>query len=564
MFAKSCSWAGFPSLSALVILGASPAQGQEPADTAPAPATDSAVVVPAGSVAQPRWRPKPILLGSEADERVRLDHLIAGRHTGGYLLRTPTHAGEPAAECPRLGAISRPRVSLETSYNGGLPFSMNDGALWAGRGNNGRVRLGTSACQGRVTFHLAPEIVYSENREFDFIPSPRVDRSRYASPWHTAPESMDLPLRFGRRAFGGLAVGESSIRVDAGAVEGGLSTESEWWGPGIRNAITLSSNAPGIPRTFLRTKRPLPVPGGRLEAVWNLGVLVESRYFDFDRSNNLRSWNAAALAYTPSFEPGLTVGLARAVYAPLRSFTSLPAAGLDVLRDVGRPNARPADDSVRVPGRDGFFSVFGRWVMPEDGLEVYGEWSRSQRPGSLRELLVAPQHTQGYTAGLQWARPLGGGALRVQGEATNLEQSSTYRQERVVSFYKSRPVLQGYTHHGKVIGAAIGPGASSQWMAVDFFAPRWRAGLYGGRIRWENDTHYAVRIVPTQWGHDVSLFGGVRLSAEVAGFSAAADLGSQMRYNYLFQYLDAPPHLQAIDVRNRTLRLTVSHGWSGR
>ena len=70
---------------------------------------------------------------------------------------------------------------------------------------------------------------------------------------------------------------------------------------------------------------------------------------------------------------------------------------------------------------------------------------------------------------------------------------------------------QGYTLRGQGIGAAIGPGASSQWLAGDYVAPGWRAGLFLGRIRWDNDALYLVpSTTEKRLAHDVSLFGGIR------------------------------------------------------
>ena len=133
----------------------------------------------------------------------------------------------------------------------------------------------------------------------------------------------------------------------------------------------------------------------------------------------------------------------------------------------------------------------------KSGFEVYGEWARTELPASLRDLFTAPGHTQGYTLGLQWARPLrqGRDALRVQAEHTFLEQSSTFRDRPVGVYYTSRAVIQGYTHDGRVLGAAIGPGASSHWLALDYFRSSWDVGLFGEWVRWDNDAMWTVPVL---------------------------------------------------------------------
>jgi hypothetical protein len=343
---------------------------------------------------------------------------------------------------------------------------------------------------------IAPEVVTSENLSYA-MPPPAVElprpagRSQYSTPWHVGPYSIDLPLRFGAKSFTRVEPGQSTLAVRLGAMSVGLSTENEWWGPGIRNAIVLSNNAPGIWRTFVR------VQTKRVALRWFLGGLFESPYFDSTRADDRRS--ITGLAATWSATPNLTLGAARAVYAPLAAWSNLFTHTFDVLRGSGTR-------------RDQVFSLFGRWVFPADGFAVHAEWARNQLPGSLRELLVSPNHTQGYTLGLEWARPFAGGAaFRAQAEVTYLEKSPAYRNLMTETWYTGSAAQQGYTQRGQVIGAAIGPGASSQWFAGDYLAPRWRAGLFLGRIRWDNDALYLFpSATEKRFAHDVTLLAGVR------------------------------------------------------
>ena len=103
-------------------------------------------------------------------------------------------------------------------------------------------------------------------------------------------------------------------------------------------------------------------------------------------------------------------------------------------------------------------TLFGRLVIPGEGAEVYAEWCRRRLPGSLRDALERPEHTQAYTLGAGWARAAGAGRLRLQAEHTYAEKSPTYRAEPTGSWYAGRAVPQGYTHRGQVLGAALGPG----------------------------------------------------------------------------------------------------------
>ena len=464
-------------------------------------------------------------LGSDAEDRLRLAQLLGTARSETFLLRSLSTSLDTAHPPIRpSAALLRPDLSL--IHNSALPFSLNDGALWAGRGASASVRAGFRADFGRVSLIVAPEIVTSQNLAYA-MPAPAVGlprpagRSSYSTPWHVGTYSIDLPLRFGAKSFARLDPGQSTLAVRlgraGGAVTVGLSTENEWWGPGIRNAIVLSDNAPGIWRAFVRVK------SGRLAARWFLGGLFESPYFDSGPADDRRSITGLAATWAPA--NNLTLGAARAVYAPLGAWRDIFGHTFDVLRGNGARR------------RDQIFSLFGRWVFPADGFAVHAEWARNQLPGSLRELLVSPNHTEGYTLGLEWARGLANSAaFRAQAEVTYLEKSPAYRNLPEETWYTGGSAPQGYTQRGQVIGAAVGPGASSQFFAGDYVAPRWRTGLFLGRIRWDNDALYLFpSTTAKRCSHDVSLFGGVRGATRSRWGQLAATLTLGRRFNMFYQ-----------------------------
>jgi hypothetical protein len=555
------------------------------ATSLPLPATASAQVVPpmdtvilrTDSVAVQRmdtiWPALPVPLrvlpmqplrsiGSAGEEHLRLDRLLGRAPGPGSLIRSPSSETERLRSDATI-SVALVAPEIVSVWNSDLPFSFNEGTMWAGRGLSYRMMGGVRVDAGPITAILAPQVVHQANREFQVIPfTNMVDPTRhpYSSPWHHRPASLDLPSRFGDGAFTVVDPGQSSLSATVGPVSAGFGTESLWWGPGIRNAIVMSNHAPGIPHLFLRTSGPLRTLLGELEGRWMVGRLDESEYFDDDPYNDVRSFSGLALELRPAFEPNLTLGFTRAVYAPSPAGRVEAAAAFDVFRSVGRPNSLLLDDLLREPGADQIFSLYGRWLFPAAGLETYAEWARSEQPSSLRDLLEMPHHSQGYTVGLQWAREIAGAsALRLQGEATYLEPSASYRHRPVISWYASRPVPQGYTHRGQVIGASIGPGASSQWLAADYFRGRGtQVGAFAGRIRWDNEAFY--RPLPRPFfSHDVSLFVGVRGGHAVGPVKVGAELSTGMRFNYLFQNWSRgfdPVH--AVDVRNHSLRLYVS------
>ena len=405
-----------------------------------------------------------------------------------------------------------------------------------------------------------------ENRYFQTVAFPEnvidpADRDRHplASPFHYPPGSLDLPQRFGVEGRSYLSPGQTSLTVRTGALAFGAATENLWWGPGIRNALVMSAHAPGIPHVFLRTAAPISTGWGDLEARWMLGRLEESDYFDSDSTNDQRSLSALVLVFTPRFDAGLTVGLARVVYAPSSGGALVPVgAALDFLKSVGRP-FHAAGDALLEPAPDQLFTFFGRWVFPAAGFEVYGEWARYEQPEDLRDLLVLPHRSRGYTVGLQWARPVAWGTLRLQTELTSLEPSTAFRVSPFGEWYASRTVPQGYTHGGQVIGAAIGPSGSSQWLAADRFGEGWEAGAFLGRIRWENQAEYTF---PSEFRRaDVTLFSGVRVGKAFGRLVVSARYTAGARLNYLFQAKPiSPSDDRGVDIMNHTFELTLTAG----
>ncbi len=474
-------------------------------------------------------------------------------------------------------AVIAPEIYV--ADNSALPFSMNDGAVWAGVGRSTRLLAGFRIESSRVRIMVAPEFVSIQNRYFLLrdtlrfyappIPKER-QGSGYIFPWYIRPYSIDLPLRFGAHPLERLDLGQSTARLVFRGATAGVSNENEWWGPGIRNALVLSNNAPGFPHLFVRTDRPWRSRIGKVEARLLVGGLTESKYFDTTSTNDLRSISAFAVTLRPQFVQNLVLGASRSVYATSKGWHKVPWRFFDAFAGTRRPNNRPLADSTLTPGgRDQLFSLFGRWVFPNDGFETYVEWARLEFPLSIKDALLAPNHTQGYTLGLQWTRPAfaSAGSVRLQGEITTVEQSATFRDRPQGSFYTSRRVIQGYTQRGQPLAAAIGPGASSQWLAADYIQPEWSFGIFAGRIRWNEDIHstYGFPLYQGYCVHDVSVFPGARASGNSRFAYISADVSFGNRLNAFFQEQSGCPKGNSVlDIRNRTITVTIGTFTAGR
>jgi hypothetical protein len=510
-----------------------------------------------------------VTMSGDSVDRWRLNQILDTTSTTYFMLRSASRvmfaasAQDTASTSFFRGVL--PRIDLVN--NSALPYGENDGALWAGKGSNVRIIGGVQASAGVFRLLILPEYVSSQNRPFDYTqlsdPGLLPGRKLYSSPWNGYPYSIDAPVRFGAGRTSRIAPGQSAAYVALRNLETGVATDNEWWGPGIRSAILMSDNAEGFPRAFLRTARPWETRAGAFEATWMWGGLTESSWFDNDPGNDLRSLSAAALTWSPALERDLTVGLGRSVFAPAGGWGEIARRPFDAFASTGRPNARAVSDTAFRPGRDQILSLFGRWVFPGSGFETYAEWARAEMPRSFRDFLLAPDNTQGYTVGLQWARPAGPGAFRIQAEHTYIEQSPTFRDRPLGSFYTSRAVIQGYTNRGQVIGAGMGQGSSGEWLALDYLRRGWQAGAFGARTRFNNDAYYLLPLTPGQGHcqHDLSLSPGFRAAVPTPLGRISLKYTSSERLNAYFQNLTACTGVgPKVDLRNHTLQLSFVAG----
>ncbi len=493
-------------------------------------------------LAQPPTLEPVMTVSGDSVDRLRMAQLEGRTPLQGLLLRSTSSLTDPARWGYSSRALTIVLPQVTTVSNSELAFGQNDGALWAGKGYNVRALGGVTLNFGPVRIVAIPEIVSSTNysntvdvTDLRFSRPLPGYRNAFSSPFNVVPFSIDLPYRFGDQSFSRIYPGQSSATVSVGPMQIGGGTENEWWGPAIRNPLVFSDNAAGFLHAFVRTGRPLTSPVGQFEGRWIVGGLKESDYFDIDKANDVRSVSAIAVTWKRRPGSGFSLGLMRSVYAPSDGYGGVAGAAFDFLKGTDRPNALPASDSTMTPGPDQITSLFAHWALPQYGLESYVEWARTEMPPSLRQFILTPNHTRGYTGGLQWVRRTGENSrFRFQGEVTNVEQSSTYRFGPIGSFYTSRAVAQGYTNEGQMLATGIGPGSSGEWLAADWFLGRLQVGANYGRTRFNNDAFF-LKSNPHRCFHDVTVYPGMRAGWTNKFFRLRADYSKVVRYNTFWQ-----------------------------
>lgn len=466
-------------------------------------------------------------LGTWSDELARLSDLAPGAlepasgiiRRGGVTARTRCAGAEPSRWGARYVAAAEPGPVelvppfLTLAYQSLAPGGSNDGLLWQGRGFSSLLGGGVRGAFGPVSYQLAPEVTWSQNRSFRMVDTGRAGRLRFGNPWYG--DQLDLPQRFGDGAFARFGPGQSFLAVEGVGARLALSSENLWWGPGIRNAILLTNNAEGFPHLSVGTSRPLDVWVGRLELELVWGRIEKSRYVA-DRA--VRAFNGLAITFEPRWIPGLYLGAGRTYVEDVDSLRK--DAYLSVFEAFAK--SRVGGDNL---ADNQLMSAWFRWVMPE--LELYGEYGLDDFP-TLAGMARQGDRAAAWVLGFQkrWVR--GGRWWRVVGELAKTRSNQPPGHE---TWFYAHGGGADYTHQGQLLGASIGPGADTQYLAVDAFTPWGRIGGYFERVR-RNEEIYWSRFADSETvDHDAEVVLGLRQVILARHLEVGWDVAGGYRYN---------------------------------
>jgi capsule assembly protein Wzi len=434
----------------------------------------------------------------------------------------------PVPAFVRLGAPASLRavpLRLTTAWNSRYPSGENDGLLWAGRGVSQLASAGVAYRWGALSLALAPEVTWSENRFFDTVPNGRSGAQRFGNAFYL--DNIDLPQRFGAGPWAAWAPGQSYVRVDHWNVALGLSSENLWIGPGIRNSILMSNAGPGFPHVFLGTSRPADIWIGNAEALLFWGRLERTPYV---AGGGRPLISGLAVTYEPRWIPRLYVGLGRYFVQPWGGLTLREY--LAVFQTFEKKSLAGAFKGGDNPHDNQLASVFWRWVFPEVGLEIYGEWAREDYNWSWWSTIREPDRSQAYLLGLQKTFRAGSRLVRVHAELVDLQEMAGFGSAAGAPVYYVHSGDLGYTNRGQLIGAWIGPGGDSQTLAVDVFHAGGRIGGYLERVR-RNDEYYWAVVEPAvgNFSHDAEITAGVRQALTVGPVEVSWEAAASYRWN---------------------------------
>ncbi len=345
------------------------------------------------------------------------------------------------------------------SYNTASPYGQNDGALWQGKGYNSSVSSGVRIEGYGFELTLKPQVSFSENREFEYMPSVHKSEFGYFC------DGIDLPQRFGNSSFWTFDLGDSEIRWTWNTFTLGFGTQNPWLGKSWLNPMLGSNNAPSYPKIDIgmrKTTLLIPyfdIPLGDVEGrIW-YGRLTESDYFDNDDTNDYTFVGGFNASFSPAFIPEFTIGATKICIANWKFVDA------QYLNPFHSSNTAVGDASGKVDDQKA--SIYASWLFPTVGFEIYGELGIDDYSYYKKE---NPFHTMIYSLGLQQQISLGEflTSKNIHSELilewNNFEISQDFQlQWPYGGYYVHSQVKHGYTNKGQLLGAGSGEFGNSQY-----------------------------------------------------------------------------------------------------
>ncbi|HEY9002213.1 MAG TPA: capsule assembly Wzi family protein [Mucilaginibacter sp.] len=401
-------------------------------------------------------------------------------------------------------------LTWQQQFNSNHPYGWNDGVMIPAKGYQTLITGGFYLKYGVLSIQVQPEYVYAANPAFNGYASGH--GSQDLQEYYIYHNLIDNPERFGNGPYSKLFWGQSSIKLTFGWFAVGLSNENLWWGPGIRNALILSDNAPGFKHLTLNTVRPVKLPIGYLEGQIIAGRLDGSGYpplavTSLPNGTNVyvpkdpdwRYFTGFNINYHPKWIPGLTLGLTRtfdAYYHDVRGFSGYIPFFVPYSKDAtagGQGDPFP---------RDQYTSFYARWLFKKAHAEIYFEYGLNDNSLNLRDFIGSPDHSRAYIFGLRKLFPVNGPSgqhILFGAEITQLSQSPDRLVRNANGWYLHSQVTQGQTNEGQVLGAGTGSGGNLQSIEISWVSGLKKLGI--SLERYEHDVDFYQTYFPDMNGN---------------------------------------------------------------
>jgi hypothetical protein len=180
------------------------------------------------------------------------------------------------------GVFALDHFSYSRYFNDSIGTGYNNGSFFQATGWQERLSLGLHAQFGNLEINLQPELVLAQNH----VPTdihPSYSQGNFFSRYYFMNINViDLPRRFGTQSITKFFPGQSRMVYHFGNMSAGISSENIWWGPGIRNSLLMTNQAPGFMHFTFQTENPLKQKWEVLKGIlfsgdWILLVLSQQK-----------------------------------------------------------------------------------------------------------------------------------------------------------------------------------------------------------------------------------------------------------------------------------------------
>lgn len=446
-------------------------------------------------------------------------------------------------------------LRLLNEYNLNKPFGYNNGDLYPNVGYQGAISGGVFIKAGFLVIQLNPELVYAENKPFNTFAEVQANNNsaQLLGAYFNTVNGIDAPERFGNKSLQHLYPGQSKISINLKNMELGISTENLWWGPGIQNSIMMSNSAPGFLHWTFNSIRPVKTKIGSFE--WQIigGKLTQSGFLPLDTGKLVygqglfvpkpkvsRYLSALTVNWQPKWIEGLYLGFSEYDYMDMNAAYDTKSILRKIIPVItgSSTKANTIGNGSNGDGQDFAFSLNVRQVLPKYNAEIYFEWARNDRWGSITDFLQEPEHSSAYTfGGARLFELMKNQFIQVKMEVTHLQSPPTYllRDEPVWYVHLVSP-SDGYTNDGRYIGAGIGPGSNSFMFDISFIKDNNSYGITFERLVHNNDLYYsAFAGTNNYYTHWVDLSNTFYANYRIKKYLISADLTPVYSLNYEYK-----------------------------
>jgi hypothetical protein len=393
-------------------------------------------------------------------------------------------------------------IRLTQQLNTFAPSGWNDGAMIPSKGYQTLLSAGVFAQYGILNVQLKPEYVYATNPNFETFPLTESNLARTNHIFYL--NYIDNPERFGDKSYSKLFGGQSKISIDYKSISIGVSSENLWWGPGQRNSLIMSNNAPGFLHFTFNTRKPIKTWIGSFEGQLISGKLEssgldvpEEQYiadginYKLPKEQDSRYLNGLTINYHPKWIPGLFIGLNRVFQIYSKDLGGGFSDYFPVITPFQKKNLTDEDTK----SRDQLASVFLRWAFKESHTEIYFENMWNDHAQDFLYLFDSPSQSSSYLLGFSKIFMLNSSNdnyLKFNFEHTDIGENPALVGKLGGSSYVHGIVRHGYTNRSQVVGAGIGPGSNLQTLDFSVWNKEKVWGIQFERFAHNLDYYYAT------------------------------------------------------------------------